>query len=83
MTIKKTVHVDMVKEPPHYKQGKVECWDAVDSAVVGLSPFSAVCVANVFKYIWRHSHKGKDVEDLSKAKFYLDKLIKHYEGEAK
>ena len=27
------------------------------------------------KYLWRFDYKGKAVEDLSKAKWYLDKLI--------
>ena len=29
------------------------------------------------KYLWRVDYKGKAVEDLNKAKWYLDKLIEH------
>jgi hypothetical protein len=29
------------------------------------------------KYLWRFDYKGKAVEDLNKAKWYLDKLIEH------
>lgn len=40
----------------------------------------AVCTANAIKYLWRW--KGKNgVEDLKKARWYIDRLIKHYEKE--
>ena len=31
--------------------------------------------ANVVKYMWRYDYKGKPLEDLKKAQWYLDKLI--------
>jgi hypothetical protein len=33
------------------------------------------------KYIWRHTHKGAALEDLKKARFYLDAQIKMMEEE--
>lgn len=65
---------DMVERPPHYTQGKVECIDAIESATEGLTGIHAFCVGNVIKYIWRYQHKN-GVEDLRKARWYLDRII--------
>ncbi|MBQ3420987.1 MAG: DUF3310 domain-containing protein [Romboutsia sp.] len=61
--------------PNHYKQGEVECIDAIKSATVGKSGVEAVCVSNVIKYLWRYEAKN-GLEDVIKAKWYLDRLIK-------
>lgn len=63
--------------PSHYKQGKIECIDAIEAATVGKKGLDAVCTANVIKYIWRCEQKG-GVEDLKKAKWYLEKMIAQY-----
>ena len=65
--------VDNVNQPAHY-QGKVECIDAIESAVEGLEGLEAVCTANVIKYVWRWKKKN-GIEDLKKADWYLKKLI--------
>ena len=63
----------MVEHPPHYTAGKVECIDAIESAVEGLTPQEAVHVANILKYVWRFKRKnGK--QDLQKAAWYLARL---------
>ena len=31
------------------------------------------------KYLWRFRHKGKPLEDLQKARWYLDRLIAEYD----
>ena len=36
----------------------------------------------VFKYLWRYPLKGNPVQDLNKARFYLDRLIRCVEKEA-
>lgn len=77
------VPADMVKEPPHYKKGKIQCWDAVDSAITGLNGPTAADTAKAIEYIWRHPHKGKPVEDLEKANVYINRLIARYKGEGK
>lgn len=66
--------MDNVTHPSHYTQGKVECIDAIEAAVTGLSGMDAVCTAQVIKYMWRWRHKN-GVEDLRKAGWYLDRLI--------
>lgn len=60
--------------PSHYKQGKVECIDAIGSATVGKKGIEAVLVGNIIKYLWRYEEKN-GVEDVEKAKCYLDKLL--------
>lgn len=62
--------------PSHYKLGKVECIDAIESATGDLHGIHAVCTANVIKYIWRWKRKN-GVENLKKARWYLDKMIQH------
>lgn len=61
--------VDMVNNPPHY-QGKVECIDAIESAL-GPEGFVAFCRGNAMKYIFRAGRKGDEAEDLAKAGWYL------------
>jgi len=60
--------------PSHYKQGKIECIDALEAATVNKKGLDAVCTANVIKYLWRCEEKG-GVEDLKKAMWYLQKMI--------
>ena len=62
--------------PRHYNQGKVECIDALESATVDKKGIEAVCTANVIKYLWRYESKN-GVEDIKKAKWYLNKLLSH------
>ena len=65
--------------PSHYKQGKVECIDAIESATINKKGLDAVCTANVIKYLWRCEEKG-GVEDMKKAKWYLERMINSHEG---
>ena len=65
--------------PDHYKQGKVECIDALEAATVNKTGLEAVCTSNIIKYLWRYESKN-GVEDCKKAKWYLEKLISHLEN---
>jgi hypothetical protein len=71
---------DTINHPPHYA-GKVECIDAIEAATDRLEGIEAVCTGNAVKYLWRWKRKG-GVEDLRKAKWYLERLIAHLEGAA-
>lgn len=64
--------------PDHYKQGKIEAIDALEAATVNKTGIEAVCTANVIKYLWRYEAKN-GLEDVKKAKWYLEKLIEHLE----
>ena len=69
---------DPVNHPAHYCQGNIECIDAIAAATKNLRGIEAVCVANIIKYSWRYKEKN-GVEDLQKARFYLNHLIDHLE----
>lgn len=66
---------DPVKRPVHYTQGKVECIDAIESAVGALVGAEAFCTANAIKYLWRWKAKGGK-EDLRKARWYIDRMLR-------
>lgn len=65
---------DMVNHPPHYETNGIECIDAM-RASQGDEAVQDFCICNAFKYIWRSSHKGSEIEDLKKAVWYLNKAI--------
>lgn len=67
---------DMVNHPPHYNKSGIECIDAIKAALG--EGFKAYCHGNIQKYLWRHPYKN-GLEDLKKARWYLDKLIEEYE----
>jgi hypothetical protein len=60
--------------PSHYRQGDVECIDAIRSAL-GDDGFRAYCKGQVIKYTWRCEHKGNPEQDLAKANWYMQQLI--------
>ena len=64
---------DNVNSPNHY-QGKVECIDCIESATAGLNGIEAFCTGNAIKYLYRWKRKN-GIEDLKKAKWYIDKII--------
>ena len=64
-----------VNNPKHYNTGKIEVIDAIEEWKMGF------CGGNIIKYVARHKHKGRPIEDLKKAKWYLERLIQQYEQE--
>jgi len=70
---------DPVNHPAHYTAGKVECIDAIESATVGLTGGLAYATGAAIKYLWRWNRKN-GVEDLRKARWYVDRLIAEVEG---
>ena len=69
---------DNVNHPAHYTAGAIECIDALAAATEGLQGIEAVCTANAIKYLWRWKRKN-GVEDLKKAIWYTERLIKEME----
>ena len=69
-----------VNHPSHYNQGGVEVWDVIKAFTSDLSGAEAFYAGNVIKYVLRWNHKN-GVEDLEKAKVYIDKLIESRKGE--
>ena len=58
-----------IVNPKRYTQNKLECWDFWVKA--GLDPL----IASAVKYVWRYKYKN-GIEDLKKAKVFLEKAIK-------
>ena len=71
---------DFVNHPSHYNQGNIECIDALNAMVTGFKDSVDASLSwQVVKYVWRHPFKGKNLEDLEKARFYLGRLIEYLE----
>ena len=64
---------DPINHPPHYTHGEIEATDAIEAWGLGF------CLGNVVKYIARAGHKGDRLEDLKKARWYLEREIKRGE----
>ena len=60
---------DPVNHPAHYTShpSGVEC--------IRVTEHMNFCLGNVFKYLWRADSKGVPLEDLRKARWYLDREI--------
>ena len=41
----------------------------------------AFCRGNAIKYLMRHDKKGAQLDDLKKARWYVDRLISQIEGD--
>ena len=68
---------DNVNHPSHYETGGIECFNAI-VASQGVDAAMDFCLCNAFKYIWRCKHKGKTLEDIEKAIWYLNKYTDFY-----
>lgn len=67
--------MDAINKPAHYNQGSIECIDAMQ-IVLTPEEYRGFLKGNAIKYLWREENKG-GIEDLRKAKWYLDRLIEH------
>ncbi len=59
----------MIDRPPHYTRGKIEVWDFI------LDQKLDYLLGNVVKYVCRCGYQGDPMQDLLKARAYLDKRI--------
>lgn len=66
---------DNINHPAHYNAGKVETIDCIESVVAGYSGPHAYLCGNIVKYLSRAPFKGNKIEDLGKARWYLERLI--------
>jgi hypothetical protein len=60
---------DPVNHPTHYKIGGIETIDFIEAKALGYH------LGNAVKYITRADHKGNRLQDLQKAKWYIDRAI--------
>jgi len=70
---------DMVNHPVHYNKAGIETIDAIGAATN--EGFKYYLQGNILKYIWRYEYKN-GVEDLEKARWYLNKLIEVYDDKS-
>lgn len=70
--------MEAVNHPSHYQQGDMEVIDVIEAFTQECNASEAFYVGNVIKYICRFKKKN-GLEDLKKARWYLDKLIDNYE----
>ena len=68
---------DLVNSPSHYASGGLECIDAIKGSMSKLE-YEGYLKGNLIKYTWRYRKKG-GLQDLQKANWYLDRLIKSNE----
>jgi len=79
---KEPVKTEMVNHPSHYQStGGIEVIDVMAAFTSDLQGIEAVDTSNVIKYICRWKHKN-GVEDLKKARWYIDHLINKLEEES-
>ena len=64
---------DNVNHPSHYATGKYECIDVM-LEIFGVEAVRTFCLLNAFKYNYRSGRKNC-LEDIKKAKWYIDKYI--------
>ena len=70
---------DMVNHPSHYKaKNGMEVIDVIEAFTANLKGYEAIYTGKVIKYICRWKEKN-GLEDLRKAQWYLNRLIKNIE----
>ena len=73
---------DQVNNPPHYNfnhkgEKAIETYEYIESWCMNYTQ------GNIIKYVSRYPYKGKALEDLQKARWYINKLISQIEQEEK
>ena len=64
---------EVVDHPPHYQSGGMEVIDVIEAFGLGF------CLGNVIKYILRAGKKDATIQELKKARWYLDRHISNLE----
>ena len=71
-TMTKNKPREVVDHPDHYNQG-IEVIDFIESWNFDFA------TGNIIKYVARHKFKDEPLDDLKKARWYIDRLIETYE----
>lgn len=79
-----------VEHPVYYTSGGIECIDAMKAMLTGYEQAKIATKfywhflsGQVLKYLWRWPLKERPLQDLKKARWYLDKLISDVEANDK
>jgi len=73
----KAYMTDVVNKPDHYNNGHIECIEYLKDSM-SVDAYLGYLEGNCKKYMHRWRYKGKPLEDLKKAKWYLDRLVQEY-----
>lgn len=65
---------DPVNNPSHYASGDIECIDAIKASMTR-EAFLGYLKGNIQKYMWRYEKKVNPIEDVKKARWYMNKLV--------
>ena len=71
----RTVYYNNVNRPAHYLHGKKETIEVIQDCMTD-DEYHGYLKGNVLKYVSRYKFKGEPLEDLQKAQWYLDRLVK-------
>jgi hypothetical protein len=69
---------EYVDSPAHYNVGSIEAIDAIESSM-NFDETVGYLKGSALKYLFRYRYKGKSLEDLKKARWYLNRLIDKWE----
>ena len=72
---------DMVQKPPHYNKFSFQPIDMIDEVTNYYEGSTAFHIGTVLKYLCRAPFKGKLLEDLKKASYYLTRAIEEMEDD--
>lgn len=70
---------DKINHPAHYNNSKAHCKCGRRIECIDVTRHLDFSAGNAIKYIWRYKDKN-GLEDLKKAKWYVDDLIKQLES---
>ena len=75
MSYENEITCDSVNAPAHYLHGRKETIDVITDCMTN-DEFHGYLKGNILKYVSRYKFKGEPLEDLQKAHWYLNRLIK-------
>ena len=81
MSLRNSNEPDMIQKPPHYNQFSFQPIDIIDEVTNYYEGSTAFHIGTVLKYLCRAPFKGKLLEDLKKANYYLTRAIEEIEEE--
>lgn len=67
---------DPVNHPKHYTSHQARCKCGEGIECIQITESMGFCLGNAVKYIWRADLKNDAIEDLKKARWYLDRELK-------
>ena len=66
---------EKINHPDYYNSGNIEAIEIIEDACLA----EGFCLGNALKYILRAKHKENYIEDLKKARWYIDYIIEKSE----